>query len=65
VQHAAALGRRDARRRADAPPAGARARHRRSAEPQVIARKELEGLRVRLPAATRNMYVDGHKPKPH
>eukprot|EP00877_Chromochloris_zofingiensis_P001953 jgi/Chrzof1/11759/Cz06g08190.t1 len=32
---------------------------------QVIAAKELDGLRVRLPSATRNFYVDGHKPKPH
>ncbi|KAF8058837.1 MFDX1 [Scenedesmus sp. PABB004] len=27
---------------------------------QVIAAKELDGLRVRIPAATRNFYVDGH-----
>jgi ferredoxin len=32
---------------------------------QVLASKELDGLRVRLPAATRNFYVDGHTPKPH
>lgn len=32
---------------------------------QVIAAKELDGLRVRLPTATRNFYVDGHVPKPH
>eukprot|EP00879_Flechtneria_rotunda_P023544 GHRR01024907.1.p1 GENE.GHRR01024907.1~~GHRR01024907.1.p1 ORF type:complete len:186 (+),score=52.32 GHRR01024907.1:519-1076(+) len=32
---------------------------------QLIATKELDGLRVRIPAATRNFYVDGHVPKPH
>lgn len=32
---------------------------------QVIAAKELDGLRVKLPSATRNFYVDGHVPKPH
>jgi ferredoxin-2, mitochondrial len=32
---------------------------------QVIAAKELDGLKVKLPSATRNFYVDGHKPKPH
>ncbi|KAI8464435.1 MAG: ferredoxin, adrenodoxin-like protein [Monoraphidium minutum] len=32
---------------------------------QVIAAKDLEGLRVKLPSATRNFYVDGHVPKPH
>ncbi|KAF5832066.1 2Fe-2S ferredoxin-type domain-containing protein [Dunaliella salina] len=32
---------------------------------QIIAAKELDGLRVRIPSATRNFYVDGHKPKPH
>ena len=32
---------------------------------QVIASTELDGLKVRLPAATRNFYVDGHTPKPH
>ena len=32
---------------------------------QVIAAPELDGLRVQLPAATRNMAVDGHVPKPH
>mmetsp|Transcript_8866 Transcript_8866/g.18936 ORF Transcript_8866/g.18936 Transcript_8866/m.18936 type:complete len:187 (+) Transcript_8866:58-618(+) len=32
---------------------------------QVIASRELDGLRVRIPAASRNFYVDGHKPKPH
>jgi ferredoxin-2, mitochondrial len=32
---------------------------------QIILTKELEGLELRLPKATRNFYVDGHKPKPH
>ncbi|KAG2431315.1 hypothetical protein HYH02_013445 [Chlamydomonas schloesseri] len=32
---------------------------------QVLASKELEGARVRIPSASRNFYVDGHKPKPH
>lgn len=32
---------------------------------QIILTKELEGLEVELPKATRNFYVDGHTPKPH
>ena len=32
---------------------------------QVVASKELDGLVVRLPSATRNFAVDGHVPKPH
>jgi ferredoxin len=32
---------------------------------QVIAKPELDGLRLALPAATRNFAVDGHVPKPH
>ncbi|KAK0550294.1 mitochondrial matrix iron-sulfur protein [Tilletia horrida] len=32
---------------------------------QVKVTKETDGLLAQLPAATRNMYVDGHKPKPH
>ncbi|XP_019871039.2 adrenodoxin-like protein 1, mitochondrial [Aethina tumida] len=32
---------------------------------QIILKKELEGLEVQLPKATRNFYVDGHTPKPH
>lgn len=32
---------------------------------QIILTKELEGLELKLPSATRNFYVDGHKPKPH
>eukprot|EP00798_Chlamydomonas_sp_ICE-L_P011527 gene11527-34240_t len=30
---------------------------------QVIAAKEIDGIRVRIPSASRNFYVDGHKPK--
>ena len=32
---------------------------------QIICSPELDGLRVRIPAATRNMAVDGFVPKPH
>lgn len=32
---------------------------------QIVLTKELDGLELTLPAATRNFYVDGHKPKPH
>ncbi len=32
---------------------------------QVKAAKELDGLKVRIPSATRNFAVDGHVPKPH
>ncbi|XP_071445097.1 adrenodoxin-like protein 1, mitochondrial [Hetaerina americana] len=32
---------------------------------QIILTKELDNLELQLPAATRNFYVDGHKPKPH
>jgi ferredoxin len=32
---------------------------------QVKATKDLDGLRVRIPSATRNFAVDGHVPKPH
>lgn len=32
---------------------------------QIILSKELEGMEISLPAATRNFYVDGHKPQPH
>lgn len=32
---------------------------------QVVMCKELDGLVVRLPAATRNFAVDGFTPKPH
>lgn len=32
---------------------------------QIVLTKELEGLKITLPAATRNFYVDGHKPTAH
>lgn len=32
---------------------------------QIILRKELEGITVKLPRFTKNFYVDGHVPKPH
>ncbi|KAB7497109.1 Adrenodoxin-like protein, mitochondrial [Armadillidium nasatum] len=32
---------------------------------QIILTKELNGMTLQLPTATRNFYVDGHKPKPH
>lgn len=32
---------------------------------QIILNKELDGIVITLPLATRNFYVDGHKPKPH
>ncbi|KNC82941.1 hypothetical protein SARC_04788 [Sphaeroforma arctica JP610] len=32
---------------------------------QIRLTKELEGLKVELPKATRNFYVDGHVPTPH
>ncbi|KAK2547829.1 Adrenodoxin-like protein 1 [Acropora cervicornis] len=32
---------------------------------QIILAKDLEGLEVTLPKATRNFYVDGHVPQPH
>lgn len=32
---------------------------------QVCLTPELEGLVAKLPSATRNMAVDGYKPKPH
>lgn len=32
---------------------------------QIILTHELEGLKLQLPKATRNFYVDGHTPKPH
>lgn len=32
---------------------------------QIKASKELDGLKVRIPSATRNFAVDGHVPKPH
>ncbi|KAL1546278.1 Adrenodoxin-like protein 2, mitochondrial [Salvia divinorum] len=32
---------------------------------QIIAKPELDGIRLAIPAATRNFAVDGFKPKPH
>lgn len=32
---------------------------------QILLTHELEGLKLQLPKATRNFYVDGHTPKPH
>ncbi|XP_065904267.1 adrenodoxin-like protein 1, mitochondrial [Dysidea avara] len=32
---------------------------------QIILSKELDGMELTLPRATRNFYVDGHVPKPH
>jgi len=32
---------------------------------QVHLTKELDGMVATLPSATRNMYIDGHKPTPH
>lgn len=32
---------------------------------QIILTKEMEGMELELPKATRNFYVDGHTPKPH
>ncbi|KAF9913573.1 hypothetical protein BX616_009863 [Lobosporangium transversale] len=32
---------------------------------QVLMSKELDGLTAKMPSATRNMYVDGAKPKHH
>lgn len=32
---------------------------------QIILTKDLEGMELELPKATRNFYVDGHVPKPH
>eukprot|EP00088_Acartia_fossae_P044369 TRINITY_DN4705_c0_g1_i9.p1 TRINITY_DN4705_c0_g1~~TRINITY_DN4705_c0_g1_i9.p1 ORF type:complete len:178 (+),score=0.28 TRINITY_DN4705_c0_g1_i9:40-534(+) len=32
---------------------------------QIIINQELSGIRIRLPRATKNFYVDGHVPQPH
>lgn len=32
---------------------------------QITVTKEMEGLELQMPKATRNFYVDGHVPKPH
>jgi hypothetical protein len=32
---------------------------------QIVLNQDTDGIKVTLPKATRNFYVDGHKPKPH
>eukprot|EP00527_Entomoneis_sp_CCMP2396_P000301 CAMPEP_0198139438 /NCGR_PEP_ID=MMETSP1443-20131203/2723_1 /TAXON_ID=186043 /ORGANISM="Entomoneis sp., Strain CCMP2396" /LENGTH=178 /DNA_ID=CAMNT_0043801555 /DNA_START=104 /DNA_END=640 /DNA_ORIENTATION=+ len=32
---------------------------------QITVTKEMDGAQLKMPSATRNFYVDGHKPKPH
>jgi len=32
---------------------------------QILLTEDLSGIRIRLPRATKNFYVDGHKPQPH
>ena len=32
---------------------------------QIFLSEDLNGMRIRLPRATKNFYVDGHKPQPH
>lgn len=32
---------------------------------QITVTKEMNGIELEMPAATRNFYVDGHVPKPH
>jgi ferredoxin len=32
---------------------------------QIIVSKDMNGITVHMPKATRNFYVDGHVPKPH
>ncbi|SPP77480.1 adrenodoxin-like protein 1, mitochondrial [Drosophila guanche] len=32
---------------------------------QILLDKSMDGIELELPKATRNFYVDGHKPKPH
>ncbi|KAJ3664987.1 hypothetical protein Zmor_000513 [Zophobas morio] len=32
---------------------------------QIVLTKDMEGLEIELPQATRNFYVDGHVPTPH
>ena len=32
---------------------------------QIILSQELDGIVLKLPRATKNFYVDGHKPQPH
>jgi len=32
---------------------------------QIIIQKDMDGMEIEIPPATRNFYVDGHVPKPH
>jgi ferredoxin len=32
---------------------------------QVLLTKQFEGKIIEIPSATKNLYVDGHKPQPH
>ena len=32
---------------------------------QIILNQDISGIRLRLPRATANFYVDGHVPQPH
>ena len=32
---------------------------------QIIINEEFSGIRIKLPRATANFYVDGHVPQPH
>lgn len=32
---------------------------------QITVTEEMDGIELEMPKATRNFYVDGHKPKPH
>ncbi|XP_078478863.1 ferredoxin-2, mitochondrial [Lampetra fluviatilis] len=32
---------------------------------QILLRRDLESIKLTLPRATRNFYVDGHRPTPH
>jgi len=32
---------------------------------QILLTPEIDGIVLRLPRATKNFYVDGHKPAPH
>ena len=32
---------------------------------QIVLTPDIDGITLRLPRATKNFYVDGHKPQPH
>ena len=32
---------------------------------QITVTEDMDGILLEMPKATRNFYVDGHKPKPH